>query len=89
MWVVEAGLRVESSGSHAGSCGRSCGRSRGVGPPSLVAEMMTVKEVAAALRVFTATVYALVNGGRLEHFRVLNAIRIPCDAGGALMKRKP
>jgi excisionase family DNA binding protein len=51
--------------------------------------MMTVKEVAAALRVSTATVYALVNGGQLEHFRVLNAIRIPCDAVGALMKRKP
>ncbi len=58
-------------------------------PPRLVAEMMTVKEVAAALRVSTATVYALVNGGQLEHFRVLNAIRIPCDAVGALMKRKP
>ena len=38
---------------------------------------MTVREVAARLRVSTATVYALCKAGELEHHRVSNAIRIP------------
>lgn len=39
--------------------------------------MLTVREVAAALRVSTATVYKLVATGELGHFRVGNSIRIP------------
>ena len=38
--------------------------------------MLTVKEVAAMLRVSTATVYAMVKRGELAHVRVSNAIRI-------------
>ena len=37
---------------------------------------MTVKEVATALRVCTATVYNMVRRGELEHVRVSNAIRV-------------
>lgn len=36
----------------------------------------TVKEVAAILRVCTATVYAMVGRGERPHVRVRNAIRI-------------
>jgi excisionase family DNA binding protein len=35
-----------------------------------------VKEVAAELKVCTATVYKLVDRGELPHVRVLNSIRI-------------
>jgi excisionase family DNA binding protein len=38
--------------------------------------LLTVKEAAAILRVCTATVYAMVDRGELEHVRVSNAIRI-------------
>jgi excisionase family DNA binding protein len=37
---------------------------------------MTVKEVAAAFRVCTATVYSMIERGELEHTRVSNAIRV-------------
>jgi excisionase family DNA binding protein len=42
--------------------------------------LMSVKEVAKALRVCTATVYDLVERGELAHVRVSNAIRVvvPC-----------
>ena len=38
--------------------------------------LLTVREVAAALKVSTATVYRLVERGELAHLRVSNAIRI-------------
>jgi excisionase family DNA binding protein len=38
--------------------------------------LLTVKEAAAKLRVSTATVYAMVGRGKLEHVRVGNSIRI-------------
>jgi len=38
--------------------------------------LMTVREVAAALRVCTATVYSMIERGELEHVRVSNAIRV-------------
>lgn len=38
--------------------------------------LMSVKEVAAALRVCTATVYSMIERGELEHVRVSNAIRV-------------
>jgi excisionase family DNA binding protein len=46
---------------------------------------LTVREVAALLRVSTATVYELCARGKLRHVRVLNAIRVaPCDLLGPL-----
>ncbi len=38
--------------------------------------LMMVGEVAKALRVCTATVYAMIERGELEHVRVSNAIRV-------------
>ncbi len=38
--------------------------------------LLTVREVAAYLRVSTATVYELCARGKLRHVRVLNAIRV-------------
>jgi excisionase family DNA binding protein len=43
----------------------------------VVEGVLTVKQVAVALAVSTATVYTLVHRGDLAHLRVLNAIRIP------------
>ncbi len=40
------------------------------------AHLLTVKEVAATLRVCTATIYAMIERGELEHVRVSNAIRV-------------
>ena len=38
--------------------------------------LLTVREVAAFLRVSTRTVYTLCDQGRLAHVRVMNAIRV-------------
>jgi excisionase family DNA binding protein len=38
--------------------------------------LLTAKEVAARLRVCTATVYKLCASGALPHVRVLNAVRV-------------
>jgi excisionase family DNA binding protein len=56
-------------------------RLRVVAPPP--GEMLTVREVAAALRVSTATVYKLVATGEFNHVRVGNSIRIQRAALGA------
>jgi len=45
-------------------------------PLSFAAPLLTVREVAAFLRVSTRTVYALCCDGRLRHLRVANAIRV-------------
>ncbi|HET9552665.1 MAG TPA: helix-turn-helix domain-containing protein [Anaeromyxobacteraceae bacterium] len=42
--------------------------------------LLTVREVAARLRVSRATVYRLVKRGTLPVVRVSNAIRVPTDA---------
>jgi excisionase family DNA binding protein len=42
-----------------------------------VGPLLTVREVAARLRVSRATVYRLVQGGTLPTLRVSNSIRIP------------
>src|SRR6266481_2426578 len=42
---------------------------------SFAAPLLTVREVAAYLRVSTRTVYALCEDGRLAHLRIANAIR--------------
>ena len=41
-----------------------------------VGEVLTVRQVAAMLGVHPSTIYGMVEGGGLEHFRVSNAIRI-------------
>jgi excisionase family DNA binding protein len=38
--------------------------------------LLTVREVAAYLRVSTRTVYTVCEEGRLAHVRVMNAIRV-------------
>jgi excisionase family DNA binding protein len=43
-------------------------------------EWLTVREVAVALHVSTATVYKLVTTGELAHLRVGNSIRIAREA---------
>lgn len=42
--------------------------------------VLTAREVAARLRVSTATVYAMCRRGELEHYRVSHAIRVPESA---------
>jgi excisionase family DNA binding protein len=57
------------------------------GPP--VVRMLTVREVAAALQVSTATVYALCERGELPHLRVSNAIRVtPADLAAFVTGRR-
>ena len=40
-------------------------------------ELLTVREVAAILRVSRATIYRLVQAGAVPAFRVSNSIRVP------------
>jgi excisionase family DNA binding protein len=57
--------------------------SAGAGPPKTdeaTGPLLTVREVAARLRLSTATVYRLCADGAIKHVRVSNAVRIP--AGG-------
>ena len=49
-----------------------------------VPALLTLREVAAALRVSSATVYGLCERGELAHFRVANSIRVPREAVEAL-----
>jgi len=45
-------------------------------PLRVVDDVLTVAEVAKALKVVPATVYALISKGQIAHFRVNNAIRV-------------
>jgi excisionase family DNA binding protein len=49
-------------------------------------QFLTVREVAARLRVSAATVYSLCAQGKLPHARVSNAIRIDVNDVGALRR---
>lgn len=49
----------------------------------------TVREVAAILRVCTATVYAMVERGELPHVRVRNAIRIVVTVSETALDARP
>ena|SRR5438874_977917 len=49
--------------------------------------LLTVREVAALMRVSTATVYELCARGELRHARVLNAIRVAASDLRALLLR--
>lgn len=53
-----------------------------------VEDVLTVREVAALLKVSTATVYAMVERGELEHFRVVNSIRVPRLSVDGLMQKQ-
>lgn len=46
-------------------------------PFRVLEPVLTVSEVAALLKLTTATVYAMIDRGQLECFRVNNAIRVP------------
>ncbi|MGC9983488.1 MAG: helix-turn-helix domain-containing protein [Polyangia bacterium] len=45
----------------------------------LIGPYLTTREVAARLRVCTATVYRLCEAGKLPHIRVSNAVRVGED----------
>ena len=49
---------------------------------------LTVREVAARLRISTATVYAICERGELAHVRVSNAIRVQEEEIDAYLGRK-
>jgi excisionase family DNA binding protein len=49
--------------------------------------LQTVREVAAQLRVCTATVYDMIERGELEHVRVSNAIRVVVRPAGLPIRR--
>ncbi len=52
-------------------------------------EFLTVREVALALRVCTATVYRMCERGQLGHVRVSNAVRIRPDWLEEFLSRFP
>lgn len=52
-----------------------------------VEQYLTVREVAALLKISTASVYGLCDRGEIEHVRVLNHIRIPSEAVKAIVSR--
>jgi excisionase family DNA binding protein len=47
---------------------------------------VSVRELAAMLRVSTSTVYQAVAAGEIPHVRVSNAIRIAISRGGTVRK---
>jgi excisionase family DNA binding protein len=49
-------------------------------PVNLDEPFLTVREAAARLRVSTATLYDLLAAGRIDHYRVANAIRVLASA---------
>jgi excisionase family DNA binding protein len=59
----------------------------GSGRPRAVGPFLTVREVAARLRVSTATVYSLCESGALSHVRVSNSIRVCEEALRAFLQR--
>jgi excisionase family DNA binding protein len=68
-------LLQEAAGKGVGSVGENGSDAEGRGFEKGV-RLMTVGEVAKALRVCTATVYAMIERGELEHVRVSNVIRV-------------
>jgi excisionase family DNA binding protein len=51
--------------------------------------LLSIREVAAQLRVCTATVYRLCDEGQLPHVRVLHAIRVhPADLAAFIGARR-
>ena len=58
-------------------------------PPRADRPLLTVREVAAALGVCTASIYKLCDKGELRHVRVLHAIRIARTDLDAFIERSP
>jgi excisionase family DNA binding protein len=56
------------------STGVSTGDDRGDG--AVHPALLTVRQAAELLTVSTRTVYNLINGGKLPHYRIANAIRV-------------
>jgi excisionase family DNA binding protein len=56
--------------------------------PRLVGPYFTAREVAARLRVCTATVYRLCDSGKLAHVRVSNAVRVGEDDLRAFLRKE-
>jgi excisionase family DNA binding protein len=54
-------------------------------PGRSMGAVLTVRDVAARLRISTATVYAMCRRGELEHYRVSHAIRVPESALAKLL----
>lgn len=50
--------------------------------------LLTVRDVAAFLRVSTRTVHALCDEGKLAHVRIANAIRVEAAALAALVRSR-
>jgi excisionase family DNA binding protein len=55
----------------------------------LAASLLTVREVAAHLRVSTRTVYTLCEQGKLRHIRIANALRIEPAALASFVRTQP
>jgi len=53
-----------------------------------VVRLLTVRDAAERLAVCTATVYALVERGEMQHLRISNAIRIHPDDLEAFIQGK-
>ena len=68
-------LLQEAAGNGVGLTGGSGSESSGRGLDNGV-RLMTVGELAKALRVCTATVHSIIERGEVEHVRVSNAIRV-------------
>jgi excisionase family DNA binding protein len=68
-------LLQDAAGNGVVHVANSIGKSTDQGS-NVSARLMTVKEVAKALRVCTATIYAMIERRELEHVRVSNAIRV-------------
>lgn len=88
-WVGESSAAVEDGGSR-GCFSSPFLQAAGPGaaaPPDWGAlEFLTVREVARALRVCTATVYRMCERGDLGHMRVANAIRVSKAALDAFIR---
>jgi excisionase family DNA binding protein len=83
--VAGASKAVESLRSEACGSGNDLDQEapfrRSFGPPVVQGNrLLTAREVAAVLRVCTATVYRLCAKNALEHNRISNAVRVPADA---------
>jgi len=57
-------------------------------PFSFADRLLTVRQVAAFLRLSTRTVYMLCDEGRLAHVRIANAIRVEPAALVALVRSR-
>ncbi|HEY2205766.1 MAG TPA: helix-turn-helix domain-containing protein [Pseudonocardia sp.] len=54
--------------------------------PQLQSELLTVAEVAAALRVSKMTIYRMVHSGQLPAVRVSRSFRIPASEAWAILR---